>query len=139
MGKHSKSPAKIKRSILRLLEYKQAYLEDCWDAEICIDEIKKDIIWKASDLLKLTLKRNVRVVETRGYYHPEFPIKPFSEKLSMFQNMWVPDQDSFNFFSCMLEHTKRNSTKCNTFCAGFSSPNCGRLATFLSTNNWPIP
>ena len=77
MGKHSKSPAKIKRSILRLLEYKQAYLEDCWDAEILIDEIKKDIIWKASDLLKLTLKRNVRVVETRGYYHPEFPIKPF--------------------------------------------------------------
>ena len=141
MGKHSKSPAKmnakIKRSILRLLEYKQAYLEDCWDAEIVIDEDTKTIVWKASSLLNLTLKKNVKIVETRKYYHPEFPTKPISEKLAIFQNMWVPDQDSFNFFSCMHEHLKRNSTQCNNFCGQFSSPNCSRLATFLSINNWP--
>ena len=90
-------------------------------------------------LLNITLKMNVKIVETRKCYHPEFPTKPIGEKLAIFQNMWVPDQDSFNFFSCMHEHLKQNSTQCNNFCGQFSSPNCGRLATFLSTNNWPTP
>ena len=49
MGKQYKSPAKIARSILRLLDYKQAYLEDCWGADIQIDQQAKTIIWKDTE------------------------------------------------------------------------------------------
>ena len=87
MGKQSKSPAKIARSILRLLEYKQAYLEDCWGAEIETDEQNKKIIWKASKMLNLTLKTNMKIVETRSVYNPTFPALTFGEKLALFQNM----------------------------------------------------
>ena len=111
MGKSNKSPAKIKRSILRLLDYKQAYLEDCWNTEIMIDQENMKIIWNASDTLKLTLKKNIRIVETRNFYNPAFTALPFRQKLAKFQNMWMPDQQSFNFFSCMNEHFKRNSSK----------------------------
>ena len=61
MGKTCKSRAKINRSILRLLDFKQAYLEDLWDCEIKIDKDIKDIVWKASDILNLTLKKNIRI------------------------------------------------------------------------------
>ena len=138
MGKQYKSPAKIARSILRLLDYKQAYLEDCWGADIQIDQQAKTIIWKASTILNLTLKRNVRIVETRNLYNPSFAALTFSEKLAIFQKMWKPDQDSMNFFTCMHEHIKRNSIKCNNCCGGFSSPYCARLSFFLSSGNWPV-
>ena len=138
MGRKYKSPAKIARSILRLLDYKQAYLEDCWDSEIIIDHATKKIIWKASEILKLTLKENIRIVETRKFYNPSFSALPFSQKLAKFQNMWKPDQDSYNFFACMHEHLKRNSSNCDHYCGSFSSPYCGRLTFFLSTNNWPL-
>ena len=138
MGKSNKSPAKIKRSILRLLDYKQAYLEDCWNTEIMIDQENMKIIWNASDTLKLTLKKNIRIVETRNFYNPAFTALPFRQKLAKFQNMWMPDQQSFNFFSCMNEHFKRNSSKCDHFCGSLTSPFCGNLAYFISNNNWPI-
>ena len=137
MGKNYKSPAKINRSLLRLLEYKKAYLEDCWGSDIEIDDQSKTIIWKASNLLNLTLKKNITIVETRGLYNPTFPLLSFNEKLSKFQNMWQPDLDSFTFFACMHEHIKRNSSKCGSFCGGFSSPYCSELSHLLSTNNWP--
>ena len=137
MGKSYKSPAKINRSIKRLLEYKQAYLEDVWACEIQIDEKNHEIIWKASKLLELTLKKNTRIVETRPCYNPTFPALAFKEKLSLFQNMWKPDHASFNFFSCVHNHIKTKSIQCDNFCGGFSSPYCGHLAYFLSTNNWP--
>jgi hypothetical protein len=137
MGKQSKSPAKIARSILRLLEYKQAYLEDCWGAEIETDEQNKKIIWKASKMLNLTLKTNMKIVETRSVYNPTFPALTFGEKLALFQNMWKPDHDSFNFFTCMHEHLRRGSIQCNNFCGAFSSPQCGHLAYFLKNNTWP--
>ena len=138
MGKRYKSPAKIKRSISRLLDFKQTYLEDLWDTEIKIDKETDDVVWKASETLNLTLKQKVSIVETRPFYNPSFSSLPVSKKLTKFQNMWKPDQDSFTFFACMHDHLKRNTAQCNTFCRGFSSPNCGRLAFFLSTNNWPV-
>ena len=138
MGKQYRSPAKKARSILRLLDYKQAYLEDCWGADIIINQQAKKIIWKPSTTLNLTLEQNVRIVETRNLYNPSFAALSFSEKLSIFQKMWKPDQDSLNFFTCMHEHIKRNSIKCNNFCGGFSSPYCGRLSLFFSSGNWPV-
>ena len=98
MGKSSKSPAKIKRSILRLLDYKQAYLEDCWDTEIVIDQESMNMMWKASDTLKLSLKKNISRVETRNFYNPAFKALHFCQKLAKFRNMWMPDQESLNFF-----------------------------------------
>ena len=77
MGNNYKSPAKINRSMKRLLEYKQA-----WVCLIQIDEKNKEISWKASKLLELTLKNNTRTLETRP-----FPALAFIEKLSQFQNM----------------------------------------------------
>ena len=127
MGRQYKSPAKTERSLLRLLDYKQAYLEDCWDCEIIIEQETKDVVWNASDSLKLTLKKNVTIVETRDFWNPAFTALSFSQKLAKFQNMWIPDQDSFIFFSCMHEHLKRNSSKCNHYCSLYSSPNCSRL------------
>jgi hypothetical protein len=138
MGKQYRSPAKKARSILRLLDYKQAYLEDCWGADIIINQQAKKIIWKPSTTLNLTLEQNVRIVETRNLYNPSFAALSFSEKLAIFQKMWKPDQDSLNFFTCMHEHIKRNSIKCNNFCGGFSSPYCGRLSFFFSSGNWPV-
>ena len=137
MGKNYRSPAKINRSILRLLNYKKDYLEDCWGTEIEIDYATKEIVWKASEILRLTLNKNIRIIETRGIFNPTFPSLSFSEKLQKFQNMWKPDHNSFSFFSCMHHHLKRNSTQCDKFCGGFSSPFCGKLTFFLSTNNWP--
>ena len=137
MGKTYKSRAKTNRSVLRLLNFKQAYLEDLWDCEIKIDTEIKDIVWKASDNLNLTLKKNIRIVETIEFYNPAFAFLTVSQKLSKFQNMWEPIQDSFSFFACVHDHLKRNSTRCTSYCHGFSSPNCGRLVYFLSTSKWP--
>ena len=138
MAKRYKSPAKISRSMRRLFDYKQAYLEDCWNTEIIIDNQTKEIKWKASEYLKLTLKKNIRIVETREFYNPSFKALPFSQKLLKFQSMWNLDQDSYNFFASIHEHVKRNSTKCDHFCKSISSPNCGELTYFLSTHSWPI-
>ena len=137
MGKKHKSPAKIARSIFRLLEYKQAFLEDCWGTEIETDKENKKIIWKASKMLNLTLKKSLKIVETRSLYNRIFPSLPFGEKLALFQNMWKPDHDSFNFFTCMHEHLRRGSIQCNNFCGAFGSPACGHLAFFLKNNTWP--
>jgi hypothetical protein len=137
MGKNYKSPAKINRSLLRLLEYKKAYLEDCWGSDIEIDDQSKTIVWKASNLLNLTLKKNITIVETRGLYNPTFPLLSFNLKLSKFQNMWQPNLDSFTFFACMHDHIMRNSSKCGSLCSRFSSPYCSELSYLLSINNWP--
>ena len=123
MGKSNKSPAKIKRSILRLLDYKQAYLEDCWNTEIMIDQENMKIIWNASDTLKLTLKKNIRIVETRHFYKPAFKDLPFRQKLAKFQNMRMPDQESFSLFSCMNKHFKRNFYKARLQNRPFTSNN----------------
>ena len=81
MGKKYRSPAKIARSMLRLLDYKQSYLEDCWDTEIKIDQKTNDIIWKASETLNLTLTHGVNIVENRQFYNPSFATLTFSQKL----------------------------------------------------------
>ena len=137
MGKHYRSQAKKNRSFVRLMEFKQSYLEDLWNCEMEINTQAKTIVWKASKILNLTLKKNIAIVETRQFYSPAFLALPIGEKLSKFQNMWVPDQDSSTFFACMYEHLKRSSSQCNSFCHRFSSPNCGDLVYFLTTNNWP--
>jgi hypothetical protein len=137
MGKKYKSPSKLRRDIFRVLEYKIAYLEDCWDTDVEIDRNSNDIVWNASKYLKLTLEKRTKIVETRKFYNPSFSTSRFQEKLALFQNMWKPDHQSFNFFSCMHHHLKRNSSQCDNFCTKFSSPYCGRLTFFLSTNNWP--
>jgi hypothetical protein len=135
MGKNNRSPAKTKRSILRLLNYKKDYLADCWGTEIEINHETKEIVWKASEILNLTLIQNIRIIETRGIFNPGFPSLSISEKLQKFQNMWKPDHNCFSFFSCMHHHLRRNTAQCEKFCSGFSSPICERLAYFLSTNN----
>ena len=137
MGKNYRSPAKIKRNILRLLNFKKDYLEDCWGTEIDVDNVNNEIIWNASKVLKLTLKQNTKIIETRGIYNPSYPSMSVSEKLQLFQSMWKPDHNFFNFFSCMHHHLRSNSSKCDNFCGGFSFPYCGYLAYFLSTNTWP--
>jgi hypothetical protein len=137
MGKHYMSQAKKNRSIVRLMEFKQSYLEDLWNCEIEINTQVKKIIWKASTILNLTLKKKIAIVETRQFYSPSFVALPIGEKLSKFQNMWEPDQDSSTFFACMYEHLKRNSSQCSGLCHRLSSPNCGALVYFLSTNKWP--
>ena len=137
MGKNKRSPAKINRSILRLLNYKKDYLEDCWATDIEINQETKKIVWKASEFLNLTLNQNIRIVETRGIFNPGFPPLSFNEKLQKFQNMWKPDHNSFSFFCCMHDHLRRNTAQCDKYCRGFTSPFCGKLAYFLSTNNWP--
>ena len=85
MGKHYKSKAKLNRSTLRLLEFKKTHLEDLWDCEIKFEN--QEVIWKASKILNLTLKRNIRIVETREYYNPSFVALPVSEKLEKFQSV----------------------------------------------------
>ena len=87
--------------------------------------------WNRSDTLQLTLKKNIKIVETRHFYNPAFTALPFGQKLAKFQNMWIPDQESFNFFSCMNEHFRRNRSKCDNFCGSLTSPFCGHLAYFL--------
>ena len=136
MGKSYKSPAKIRRDIMRILEYKVAFLEDCWDSDVFINE-NLEIIWNASTSLKLTLAKGAKIVETREFYNPAFPKDRFHAKLCSFQNMWKPDQQSLNFFACMHHHLKRSSIECDHFCTSFSSPYCGRLSFFLSKSKWP--
>merc|ERR1712129_573685 len=104
MGRKYKSPSKIRRDILRVLDYKISFLEDCWDADVEIDKNSNDIVWNASKCLKLTLNKRSKIVETRSFYNPNFPTAQFHEKLSLFQNMWKPDHHSFNFFLCMNNH-----------------------------------
>ena len=115
----------------------KAYLEDVWNTEIEFDEQRKSLIWKPSSSLRLILKPNIKIVETRHVYNPTCSNQSFSDKLLQFQNMWMPDQHSWTFFSCMHHHLKRQTTKCDSFCSVFSTPYCGELAVFLSTNNWP--
>ena len=88
------------------MEYKKTFLEDIWDADTTIDSQTKDIIWNTSKVLKLTLERKIKILETREVYNPLFSSLSFSEKLSKFQNMWKPDHASFTFFSCMHHHLK---------------------------------
>ena len=90
------------------MEFKQSYLEDLWNCEMEINAKAKKILWKTSEVLNLTLKKNIKIVETRQFYNPAFVSLPIGEKLLKFQNMWEPDQDSSTFFACMYEHLKRN-------------------------------
>ena len=46
--KIKQSPSKIKSSILRLLDDKQAYLKDCWSTEIMIDQENTKLMRKAT-------------------------------------------------------------------------------------------
>ena len=59
MGNKYISPAKIARSLSRLLEYKKAMLEDIWNADVTINNEANDLIWNVSNSLKLTLKKKI--------------------------------------------------------------------------------
>jgi hypothetical protein len=108
-------------------------LENLWDREIKIDN-------KIKDILELALKKkylNIRTVKTRIFYNPSFAFVTLGNKLSKFQNMWEPNQDSFAFFACVHDHLNRNISQCNSYCHKLGSPNCGPLVYFLSSNRWP--
>ena len=137
MGNKYRSPAKVTRSLRRLLEYKKAQLEDIWDCDVSINAEKSDLVWNVSTCLKLTLLPKTDIFKTDQFTNSTYLSLTFGEKLMNFQNMWKPDANSTTFFSCLHNHLRRNSSKCDTFCARLSSSYCGKLAYFLSTNNWP--
>ena len=60
IGKKYKSTAKITRSIFRILNFKQYFLEDCWNCEIEIEN--KEVFWKASEKLRLKLKPQIKII-----------------------------------------------------------------------------
>ena len=134
MGKKYRSPAKLLRSLLGCLEYKENQLRDMWNTDISINLENKDIIWNVTKTLKLTLNKDVKILDA---WHPEFSAMPLSSKLTQFQNMWKTDVSSFILFNSLHNHFRRNSTQCDNFCNQFTSPSCGHLAHFLVTNNWP--
>ena len=137
MGKNYRSPAKIARSIKRTIELKLAIFQDLYDLDITMDENSYDIIWNMKSDLSLKLKAGTEVIETRDCFNPKYKTLSFGEKFLEFQNMWEPSQNSFLFFSCVISHIKRNSSKCDHFCSQFAMPDCGALTCFLATNRWP--
>ena len=68
------------------------------ERKITFEYHTNSIILHASKCLKLTLKPNIKIVETRQIYNPNFS---FAHKLLQFQNIWMQDQLSWTFFSCM--------------------------------------
>ena len=134
MGIKYRSPAKLSRSLLRSLEYKKAKLEDIWDADISINNENFDLIWNVSKCLKITLKKNVQILDA---WQSGFESLPLSVKLTKFQNMWKPDANCFTLFSSVHHHLRRNTSQCDNFCSEFTSPYCGNLTYFLATNSWP--
>ena len=138
MGKKYRSPAKISRSLNRILEYKIYSLEDLYNLDVCIERDEKSvsiISWNVTKDLKL--RPEAKIVETRAYYNPSYQTMKFGDKLQAFQNMWYLTQSSFLFFSCMLGHCRRNSSKCDQLCSQFAMPECGNLTHFFATNTWP--
>ena len=92
MGKGYKSPV-------------LAFLKDCWDTDVFIND-DLEVVWNASKSLQLKLEKKAKIEETREHYNPSFPNSQFHEKLLLFQNLWKPDRQSFNFFACMHHHLK---------------------------------
>ena len=121
MGKKYRSPAKLSRSLLRCLEYKENQLLDMWNTDISINLEYKDIIWNVTKSLKPTLKKDVKIIDA---WHPEFPALRLSSKLTQFQNMWMTDASSFRLFNRLHSHFRSNSTQCDNFCTLFTSPFC---------------
>ena len=137
MNNKYRSPAKLSRSLSRLLEYKKAMLEDIWNADVTIKTETNDLIWNISKCLKLTLKPKNKILEAWEFTNPQFASLPICEKLTQFQNMWKPDENSFTFFSSIHHHLRRNSSQCDNFCTEFPSPCCSELTYYLATNTWP--
>ena len=124
-------------ALAEILEYKKAMLEDIWNADVTINNEANDLNLNVSNWLKLTLKKKIKIVETWEFTNPKFVSLSISEKLTQFQNMWKPDENSFTFFSSVHHHLRRNSTQCDHFCTQFTSPCCSNLTYYLATNDWP--
>ena len=137
MLKKYRSPAKLARNLLRLLEYKEAMLRDIWNADVTINKETKDLVWNVTEHIKLTLKKNQKIVETWEFSNPKFASLQINDKLTQFQKMWKPDEHSFTFFSSVHHHLRRNSTQCDNFCNQFTYPACSHLIHYLVTNDWP--
>ena len=134
-NKH-KSPAKQCRSVKRAMLYKRAVLQDIYDIEISVNFETFTIIWNVTEFIKLTLKPTAEVLETRSVFNPLFRTFTLGQKISKFQNMWEPDENSFLFFSCIFNHCKQNTLKCDNFCAQFATPVCSSLLHNLSLPHW---
>merc|ERR1712183_386488 len=111
-------------------------LQDQYKLEVEIDEENLNILWNVNSI-KIKLKPDAEIIETRQFYNPSYAQSSFGEKIINFQKMWEPSHSSFIVFSCILNHWNRNSHKCDHFCSQFSMPECGMLTYFFSTNAWP--
>ena len=138
-SKH-KSPAKVSRSIRRAMEYKKEVLTDLYDIDVIANYETQEILWNVTSSIVLTLKPNCEILETRFIFNPSFSTYPLGQRLSSFQNMWKPDQNSFILFSCIVNHLKQNSLSCDKLCAHFGiAPICGGLLQTLATSGGRPP
>ena len=133
-NKH-KSPAKQARSRKRAMEYKKENLVDLFDLELSLNFKTYEIIWNVTDNIALTLKPDCEVLETRYIFNPAFSTFPLGKRVTCFQSMWKPDQNSFLLFTCLLNHLKQNTILCDKLCGHLSlSPICGDLIQTLASS-----
>ena len=122
------------------MEWKKEILIDLYDLELSLNFETKEIIWNVTDSIALTLKPDCEVLETRYVFNPSFSTFPLGRRITSFQNMWKPDQNSFPVFTCLLNHLKHNTLSCDKLCGHLSiSPICGDLIKTLATSGTRPP
>ena len=114
------------------MEWKKEILIDLYDLELSLNYETKEIIWNVTDSIALTLKPNCEVLETRYIFNPSFSTFPLGRRITSFQNMWKPDQNSFPVFTCLLNHLKHNTLSCGHLSI------CGDLIKTLATSGTEI-
>ena len=140
MPRKHKSPAKKARSIKRAMEYKKENLIDLFDLELSLNFKTQEIIWNVTDNIALTLKPNCEVLETRYIFNPDYFTFSLGKRVTSFQSMWKPDQNSFLLFTCLLNHLKQNTILCDKLCGHLSlSPICGDLIQTLASSGGRPP
>ena len=122
------------------MEYKTEILIDRYALELDLNYKTEEIIWNVTDSIALILKPDCEVLETRYIFNPAFSTFPLGKRVTSFQSMWKPDENSFLLFTCLLNHLKSNTLLCDKLCGHLSlSPICGDLIKTLAASGTKPP
>ena len=122
------------------MEYKKEILIDLYNLDLTLDFKQNKLTWNVNDVIILTLKTNIEVLETRYVFNPSYSNFPLGKRIASFQQMWKPDENSFLFFTSLLNHLKQNTLSCDQLCAHLNlSSTCSELLETLATSGRKPP
>jgi hypothetical protein len=125
--------------------WQKEILVDLYDLELSLNFKIEEIIWNVTDSFALTLKPDCEVFETRYIFNSAFSTFPLGKRVTSFQSIWKPDENSSLHFTSLLNHLKKNTLLYDKLCSHlYALPICGDLIETLATSgtippDWSYP